>query len=270
MDVARLSNADYALGLARACAGALIFGFPLLMTMEMWELGFYIERYRLALFLAVIVLVVFGLSRFAGFRDDTDIYDDALDTLAAMLVGVVISTLLLLLFGLIGPGLSLREAVGMVAIQAAPASMGAMLANKQLQTRQEGAEKQDRAGYLGQLFLMAAGALFIAFNVAPTEEMILIGFKMTPWHALVLIGLSLLVLHALVFTVGFAGQEKYASPLLAFFHFTLAGYGVALLVSLYVLWTFGRLDGGLGDTVLAAAVLGFPAALGAALARLVV
>lgn len=270
MDVARSPNADYALGLARACAGALVFGFPLMMTMEMWELGFYIERHRLALFLGVIVLVVFGLSRFAGFRDDTDIFDDLLDTLAALLVGVVVSALLLLLFRLIGPQQSLREIVGMVAIQAAPASMGAMLANKQLGRHEQGAEKEDRAGYLGQLFLMAAGALFIAFNVAPTEEMILIGFKMTPWHAVVLVGLSMLVLHALVFTVGFAGQEEHHSQLMAFFHFTLAGYGVALLVSLYVLWTFGRLDGGLGDTVLAAAVLGFPAALGAALARLVV
>jgi len=270
MAVARTSEADYALGLARAGAGALIFGFPLLMTMEMWELGFYIGRHRLALFLVVTVLVVFGLSRFAGFRDDTDIYDDALDTMSAMLVGVVVSTALLLLFGLIGPNLSWRETVGMVAIQAAPASMGAMLANKQLQTRKEGAEKEDRAGYLGQLFLMTAGALFIAFNVAPTEEMILIGFKMTPWHAVALVGLSLLVLHALVFTVGFAGQETSDNVWRAFFHFTLAGYGAALLVSLYVLWTFGRLDGGLGDAVLAAAVLGFPAALGAALARLVV
>jgi putative integral membrane protein (TIGR02587 family) len=270
MDVARSREADYALGLARACAGALIFGFPLLMTMEMWELGFYIERHRLALFLGVTVLVVFGLSRFAGFRDETDIFDDALDTLAAMLVGVVVSFLLLMLFGLIHAGVSLREAVGMVAIQAAPASMGAMLANKQLRGGEQGAEKEDRAGYLGQLFLMSAGALFLAFNVAPTEEMILIGFKMEPWQAIALVGVSLLMLHALVFTVGFAGQEQHERPLMAFLHFTVAGYGAALLVSLYVLWTFGRLDGGLGDTVLAAAVLGFPAALGAALARLVV
>ncbi len=46
---------------------------------------------------------------------------------------------------------------------------------------------------------------FLAFNVAPTEEMILIGFKMTPWHSLALIAASLVLLHALVFAVGFAG-----------------------------------------------------------------
>ena len=270
MEVARSPDVDYALGLARACAGALIFGFPLIMTMEMWQLGFYIEPLRLALFMLVTVLVVFGLSRFAGFRDPSDIFDDALDTLAALLVGFVVSAAMLGLLGLIGPDASLREVIGMIAIQAAPASMGAMLANKQLQVHEEGAQKEDRAGYLGQLFLMMAGALFIAFNVAPTEEMILIGFKMTAWHAIALMALSLLVLHVLVYTVGFAGQEKHESHLLAFLHFTLAGYGAALVVSLYVLWTFGRMDAGLSDAVRSVAVLGFPAALGAALARLVV
>lgn len=261
---------SYARGLARAAAGALIFSFPLLMTMEMWELGFHMDRSRLALLLAVTSLMVVGLARFAGFRDETTLVDDVLDALAALLMGFVVSAALLALLGLIGPQTAVREGVGMIAVQAAPASMGAILANKQLQAGSPGREKEDRAGYLGQLFLMAAGALFLAFNVAPTEEMILIGFKMSAWHALALVVVSLLVLHALVFTVGFAGQEQHESHLRAFAHFTLAGYAIALLISLYILWTFGRLDGGLSDTVRAVAVLGFPATLGAALARLVV
>jgi len=37
-----------------------------------------------------------------------------------------------------------------------------------------------------------------------------------------------------------------------------------------VLWTFGRLDSGLSEAVRAVVVLGFPGALGAAAARLVV
>lgn len=260
----------YSRGLARASAGALIFSFPLLMTMEMWAFGIHMDRVRLALFLLVTLAVVFGLSRFAGFRDTTDVADDALDALAAVLVGYVISGLLLGVLGVLSRDTSLRDAIGMIAVQAAPASIGAVLANKQLQAGSRGRTREDRAGYLGQLFLMAAGALFFAFNVAPTEEMILISFKMTPWHALALIVGSLLTLHALVFSVGFAGQEAHEGHVRAFLHYTLAGYGVALLVSLYILWTFGRLDGGVSDTVRAVVVLGFPAALGAAAARLVV
>jgi putative integral membrane protein (TIGR02587 family) len=270
MSVDLAKEESYARGLARAAAGAMIFGFPLLMTMEMWQLGFHMDRLRLALFLGVLVAVVIGLSRFAGFRDDTTFTDDVLDALAALLVGFTVSAGLLALMGLITPATSLREAVGMIAVQAAPASMGAVLANKQLRARAPGETKEDRAGYLGQLFLMAAGALFFAFNVAPTEEMILIGFRMTPWHAVALIGVSLLVLHALVFTVGFAGQPGHDNQLVAFAHFTLVGYGVALAVSLYILWTFGRLDAGLSDAVRSVVVLGFPSAAGAALARLVV
>jgi putative integral membrane protein (TIGR02587 family) len=261
---------DYARGLARAAAGAVIFGFPLMMTMEMWQFGFHMERLRLGLFMAVIAGVVYGLARFAGFRDDTTALDDALDALAALLVGFVVSAAMLGLFGLIGPQTPFREIVGTIAVQTAPAAIGAVLANKQLRARSKGQSKEDRAGYLGQLFLMAAGALFFAFNVAPTEEMILIGFKMSGWHALALILASLLMLHALVFTVGFAGEHGHDRPLMAFVHFTLAGYGLALVVSAYILWTFGRLDSGLSDTVRSVVVLGFPAALGAAVARLVV
>jgi putative integral membrane protein (TIGR02587 family) len=260
----------YLCDLARAAASALIFSFPLLMTMEMWQLALHMDRFKLALFLVVISLATFGLSRFAGFRDDTTVADDILDALAALLVGFVVSTLLLVLMGLIEPGDGPRQIVGKVAIQAAPASFGAVLANRQLRRRADGKDKEERAGYLGQLFLMAAGALFFAFNVAPTEEMILIGFKMSPWHCAAMVLVSVALLHALVFSVGFAGQKDSERPWLAFFHFTLAGYGVALVVSLYVLWTFGRLGPSVGETLQSVIVLGFPAALGAAVARLVV
>ena len=37
----------FRVGLARAFAGAIIFALPLLMTMEMWWLGFYMVRHRL-------------------------------------------------------------------------------------------------------------------------------------------------------------------------------------------------------------------------------
>lgn len=270
MGIQAANEESYARGLGRAAAGATIFALPLMMTMEMWAFGFHMDRLRLALFVAVITLVVYGLARFAGFRDDTTALDDLLDALAALAVGVVVSAAMLSLFGLLTFETGLREAVGLVAVQAAPASIGAVLANKQLGAGDPNRQKEDRAGYLGQLFLMGAGALFFGFNVAPTEEMILIGFKMSAWHALALILVSLAVLHALVFTVGFAGQEQHDSHWRAFLHFTLAGYGLALLISLYILWTFGRVDSTFSDTVRAVIVLGFPAALGAAVARLVV
>ena len=55
-----------------------------------------------------------------------------------------------------------------------------------------------------------------------------------------------------------------------FLRFTIPGYALALLVSAYVLWTFGRLGGlGSAEGVIALIVLGLPAGLGTAAARLV-
>lgn len=277
-DIVGAVDRDYAIGLARAFGGAIIFALPLLMTMEMWFLGFYAEPSRLLLFLIVNFVTLVGLSRFGGFERTEHWFDDVLDALAAYGVAIIASAVVLAVFGILQPGMPLQEIVGKVAIQSVPASFGAMLARKQFSSGpgDDLSEEQAQlhAGYGAQLFLMTAGALFLAFNVAPTEEMILIGYKMSPWHAIALVLFSVLLLHAFVYSIGFAGQEEPPEGhgfRRRFFGYSMAGYGVALLVSLYVLWTFGRTEGvDLSQVATMTAVLGFPAAIGAAIARLVV
>lgn len=116
--------------------------------------------------------------------------------------------------------------------------------------------------------------MFVAFNVAPTEEMVLISFRMTALHSAGLILLSIMLLHAFVYTVGFEGQEKPPGangfwPL--FIRFSVVGYAIAALVSVYLLWTFGRLaPTEMSQVVGMVAVLAFPGAIGAAVARLLV
>jgi len=271
------SNRDYAVGLVRAFAGALIFGLPLLMTMEMWALGFYTHPGRLLLFFVVNFLILVGLSRFGGFERTANLFEDVLDALAALGVGILASAAVLALLGILTPDMRLDEIAGKVAVQCIPCSFGAMLARKQLshgEREEDEIQAQRTTGYAGQLFLMLAGALFLAFNVSPTEEMILISYLMSPWQALLLVLLSILLLDAFVYGIGFAGQhERPEGPDRAgtFLRFSVVGYGLALLVSLYVLWTFGRTDGApLAQVAMTAAVLAFPASLGAAIARLVV
>ncbi len=272
MTAASAASGSYASGLGRACGGALLFGFPLLMTMEMWQLGFHMDPWRLALFLGLGLPLIYGLTCYAGFRSSTSRRDDLMDAFAALAVGFLVSATAMAVFGLIGPHKPLGANVGMVALQGVPAAMGAVLARKQFAGAGEGSGDEGApATYLGELFLMMAGALFLAFNVAPTEEMILIGFLMTPWHSVLLVLATLLTLHLVVFRLGFAGQEAHESPKQAFFDFTLPGYAIAMVISAYVLWSFGRFDGlSAGEMISAVVVLGFPAALGAALARLVV
>jgi putative integral membrane protein (TIGR02587 family) len=275
--MAETSNEHYGKGLARAFGGAIVFVLPLLMTMEMWWLGFSIELYKLLVFVAVNLVILIGLSYFAGFQPHFRVKGDLLDAMAAFGVGFLTSAAILWLFGIIRPDMPVREIVGKIALQTVPASIGAMLARKQLGKQQDTAaerHRKERAGYPGELFLMMVGALFLAFNVAPTEEMILIAFKMPDWQGLLLGGLSIVLLHAFVYTVGFAGEEMPpdGNPFwLTFLHYSIAGYGIAILVSLYVLWTFGRTGGaGYGEIAMMVVVLGLPSALGAATARLII
>lgn len=271
------ANSAYAAGLGRAFGGAIVFAFPLLMTMEMWWLGEHTDPLRLLLFVVLDLALLVGLSHFAGFEPTLSLGEDVLDALAAFGVGFLASAAALAVFGVLGPGMSWETMLGRIALQTVPASIGAAVATKLLGQREGESGQEDRekhASYAGQLFLMLAGAVFLAFNVAPTEEVVLIAFAMTPWHAMLLVLASVLALHAFVYTVGFSGQERApegTGRLGTFLHYTIAGYGIALLVSLYVLWTFGRTDGASLQTIVATTVvLAFPAALGAAIARLIV
>ena len=208
-----------------------------------------------------------------------------MDAFVAYAVGVVVGAGVLLLFGVLTPDMPWREIVGKVTLQAVPGSIGALLAQSQLgqgkggEGRGEGGstEQEDDtrrpSGYGSQLFLMAAGALFLAFNVAPTEEMVLISYLMTPAHVLALAAVSLAVMHVFVYALEFSGQEAVPAGTpwwSVFLRFTVVGYALALLISAYVLWTFGRLDDtGSSERVTAVLVLGFPASVGAAAARLI-
>jgi putative integral membrane protein (TIGR02587 family) len=245
------------------------------MTMEMWQLGFHMARLPLALFIVVMIPVLFGLAYYTGFMEAATWLDEATDAAVAYGVGLVASVLVLALFNLIGPDEPLSSVVGKVALQAVPASFGAMLSTSQFGGQGPSEQRHRReAGYWGTLFLMGIGALFLAFNVAPTEEMILLAFRMTHWHAVALAITSLLLIHGFVYAVNFRGSPESpegAHPSHLFLRYTVPGYAIALLVSAYVLWTFGRYDDQAGARmVMQAVVLGFPASIGAAAARLVV
>jgi putative integral membrane protein (TIGR02587 family) len=274
--IERFAPRQTLVGLARAFGGAIIFGLPLLMTMEMWSLGGYVDRPRLIVMVVVNLPLLVALSHYIGFEPTDRIRDDVADAFVAYGVAFVASACLLFLFGEIDTSMSLDEITGKLVMQAVPGSIGATLASKEL----GGDDDEDESGgaaedptYIADIFYMIVGALFLGFNLAPTEEMVLIAYQMEPWQPLALALLSLGLMHAFVYAVEFRGQHSRppgTSLGEAFLRYTVVGYALVLLVCLYVLWTFGRLDGvSFGRAMSVVVVLSFPGAVGAAAARLI-
>ena len=242
------------------------------MTMEMWDFGQYVERWKLVLLLVVSFPLFVGLSHHAGFEETFDWKDDVRDSCVAYAVAFVASAVMLGLFGAIGLDSSLRALSGTLALQAVPAGIGALLGRSLLQ-KERSQQTGWEAKYPGKLFLMTAGALFLGINIAPTDEIIIITHRINEWFAIVLALLSLMLMHAFVYAVEFRGgavAPEGGSQWSLFLRFTVTGYALALVVSFYLLWTFSRTSGlALDEIATATFVLGFPAAIGAAAARLI-
>ena len=189
--------------------------------------------------MALTVPLLIGLCYQAGSEKTFSWTEDTRDALVALAIGFAISALVLAVFGVIGPDTRVREMVDIVSLQAIPASIGAVLARSQL-----GGQAAERSGrrpstrYLGELFVMAVGALFLALNVAPTEEMVLVAYKMHYGQALALALGSILLMHAFVYAVECRGQAEvgpHEIVLGAFARYTLVGYALALLISAFIL-----------------------------------
>lgn len=263
-------NIQFAHGLARAFAGAILFGLPLLMTMEMWWLGFYLHPAKLAAMLVLLFPVLVLLSWHAGFEPTFSWKNDVVDALVAYLVGFASAAAVLGLLGLVEATMAPREIVGKIALQAVPGSIGALLAQSQIGVDKAKGGEHGSAGDASEFFIMAVGAVFFALNVAPTEEMLVIALRITAWQALLVVAVSVALMQAFMYAE--ARSQQPAGPLNrhAVVRFTVTGYGLALVLSAGMLWFFGRLDHvGADMAVKAVVVLALPAGIGAASARLV-
>ena len=271
----RGGNRAFLTGLGRAFGGAIVFSLPMLMTMEMWYLGFTLEPGRFVLLLVLVVPLLTGLSHYIGFEHTFEWKDDVVDAFVAYAVGFIAAAPILVLFGAIGPGMSAAEIAGKIAVQAVPGSIGALLAQSQFGGEADGARRREIRGetFGSELFFMLVGAVFLSLNVAPTEEIVLISYQMSAWHTLALAAASLVLMHAFVYSVEFHGQSGRPAGIpgwTVFLRFTVVGYAICLLISAYMLWTFGSTAGSpLPEIVMAVVVLAFPAAIGAAAARLI-
>ena len=249
----------------------MLFSFPMLMTMEMWSLGVAIKPERLMLFVFVHLALLAGMASYARHDNSLVTKTDVMDALAAYGLGALASAVVLLLFDVIGPGMSANAISRTIAIQAAPAGFGAMVAHLELDEPAARSTPAHPHGLASSVFLMAVGALYLCSSLASTEEMMLIAHKMSAWQVAGLMMFSIVMMqlfdeYAIEEDLGSTTGRPAWTLAIAM---TCIGYAVALSISVYILWTYGRTDGlAFAQLLKEMTVLGFPAALGAGAVRL--
>lgn len=272
--------------LLRAASGGFIFAVPLLYTMEMWEIGVTAALWQLLLFLGVALAMNLGLahSRSGGFKEETDWFatiEQAVDTIAVGIIGGGLVLLVLNQIEITDPPASV---LGRVLAQAVPLSIGAALASAIFGPRgnrtrdddeEDTAKKAPSAwgAFLTDAGATSLGAIFLAFSIAPTDEVSLLAVELTPKHQIALIGLSLLLSYMIVFVSGFSSRsQKQPGPFQLPITETAFSYSLALVVAFGALLLFDRVE--LNDPaahILALViVLGLPASVGGAAGRLAV
>jgi putative integral membrane protein (TIGR02587 family) len=256
----------------RGIAGGLIFSMPLLYTMEVWELGVTSSPLRLGVGLLATLLLLIGYNRYGGLRSDASFAEVLIDSVEELGLGLLLSALVLWLIGAIEPQLRPGAAIGAIVLEGMLAGIGVSVGTAQLgsseDTGNEGAAKESES-LLGKTTLGICGAVLIATNVAPTEEVMIIAAASRGR----LIGLMLLAITltaVIAFYSDFIGTRRPTRPRLwEVVRGTAFNYALALLVSAAILWFFGRLEGATPHLVLSrVVVLSVPAALGASAGRL--
>jgi putative integral membrane protein (TIGR02587 family) len=261
--------------------------------METWYIGETMAPPRAVAMLGVAYLLNLVFVTWVGFRRQESRGLQRLeDALEATAVAVIASTVTLVLLNLIHGGLPLNVIVGRIAINAVPISFGIAIANHILASGASrlgpdgghpSASDDDvpapngfRATLLdfGAAF---AGALFLSFNIAPTQEIPMLATIVPVLHLPAIIAFSLLLSYAIVFVAGFGGEEERTrspGPFQRPVTETFVAYLASLVTSASMLWLFGAIGPGSGTNWLVTyaeiILLGLPASVGAAAGRLAV
>jgi putative integral membrane protein (TIGR02587 family) len=232
---------------------------------------------------------VFLLTRTSGFRSSKDVraIDAAIDSVDAVAVGLVCVTIVLVLLREITATTPPAEALGKVVYEALPFAIGVALARHFLQrsrdadddadsdssAKDEAAPDTSINATFADLGATVIGAVFIAFNISPTDEVPMLAAASSPAWLLGIVGASLVISYGIVFEAGFSSQTKRRQQQGVLQHpltETVVCYLVALLSAAFMLWLFQNLDlaAPWPMTLSHVLVLGLPACIGGAAGRL--
>ena len=270
----RVSLKEYGRGLA----GGLLFSLPILYTQEMWTAGGLLGPERLLIGLLGTFLMLLGYNRYSGLRCDAGTIEVAIDSVEELGLGLALAALLLAALGNLDASMSPEELLGRVLVAGLAVAIGVSVGTAQLGG---GDDDDDEDGvideaplpssFAGQLVLAVCGAVLVAANIAPTDEIPAIAGAISPFGLLALSLLTLavgaLVLHYSAFVGASAHTLRRHKADIA--TGILASYLVSLTASAALLWFFDRFAGaGFGECMALIVVLGLPTSIGASAGRL--
>jgi len=276
--------------LIRATSGGLLFGVPLLYTMEVWWAGTRTPPWVLLALVALLFVPVFVMNKTEGFRATRDVRwrDAGADTVEAVALALVVTAVTLVLVRQVTIDTPLGAGLGKVLYEAVPFCLGIGVARHLLSGSRaapeggdgdsngdgEPSEDQPRvSATLADLGATVVGAVFISLSIAPTDEVPMIASAMTPIWLLAMMAASLLVSYAIVFVAGFSRQDQRHVQEGPFQHpitETVVCYLLALVTALVLLCIFQRGLQPWPDLLARVVVLGLPAAIGGAAGRLAI
>lgn len=261
----------------RGIAGGLLFSLPLLYTYEVWAAGSVLSPVRLAGALAATFGLLLGYNRYAGIRKDSTPFEVVCESIEELGIGLLLSACLLWLIGQVGPETQPSAIVGRIVTEGMAVAIGVSIGTAQLGARDDDAGYDEQPArdkppdIAHQTALALCGAVIVALNIAPTDEIPEIAAAVDSWRLLGLVLLSLALGTGILFFTNFVGTARRREPLglRAIGSGAALTYVTALAASAGLLWFFGRFDG--RDLLFCLAqmvVLGLAATLGASAGRL--
>ncbi|MDC0721432.1 DUF2391 family protein [Nannocystis bainbridge] len=256
----------------RGIAGGLLFSLPLLYTGEIWRAGELLSPERLLLGLGGVFVLLLGYNRYAGLRQDAGRLEVVLDSVEELGLGLLLSAALLALLGRIDLAMAGPELLGKVLVGGLAVAIGVSVGTAQLGGGDDDdcgmTGERDDLSFFGQMALSLCGAVLVAANIAPTEEIPEIAGTLHEWA---LLGLTVVTLAVGALVLHFSDflNTRPADRAHAVLIGSLASYVAAIVASVALLWFFGRFDRcDLPACLAQTLVLGLPTAIGASAGRL--
>jgi len=238
-------------------------------------------------------VIVFLLNRTSGFRKARGIRatDAIADSIEAIAIGIVCATFVLFLLQEVTTGTPLQEALGKIIFESVPFTIGVAVASQflngtpdenPLQSLEAGKgdeaknrSKNDINATFADIGATLTGAVFIAFNIAPTDEIPMLSAAISPPWLLAIMVASLVISYGIAFEAGFANQQKrqqqqgiFQRPISE----TVMSYLMSVVAAMFMLWFFQKLsfEDPWSMWLSFTLVLGLPATIGGAAGRLAI